>query len=199
MIRLIFIAVLGLSLSGCDLFSTRTPEPPTTGSGFIPTPASTISILLQNFTGTLAALDAQNYLHVFISPNDSTGSGSKTYTFRPAESQSVFVVWSPQSEQNWLSNLSHQLPSGSRLLVSLTNQTIDQSSSPATFSADYSISIPVPSSSLIPGVVQGSLQMQMLLVTTSEGTKEWRILSWTDVASKTGNSPSWTDLKVKLS
>jgi hypothetical protein len=188
--------------AGCGIFSTRTPEPPT-GSPFIWSPATTVDDLIANFTGTLTQLDASNYVRVFISTTDSTGSGAKSFVFTPAPgldqgSRAVFTVWNPESERAWLSNLKSRLAKDSKLTVILSNSKTDESSSPATYSADYTISIPSSPSSLIPGVVQGSLQLQMLL-TTDAGTKEWRILSWSDFLPKSGTGSTWTDLKVKLS
>ncbi len=204
--RLVVLALLTLPIAGCDLFSTRTPEPPTSGNTFIWTPATTVSYLLDNFTGTLQALDASNYARVFIASSDSTGSGSKAFTFTPSPnldqgSRNVFLVWIPESERQWLSKLQSLLVKGSQLTVILSNPVIDQTaSSSASFSADYTISIPVASSTTaLPSVVQGSLQMQLVNVTTEQGSKEWRISSWSDFQPKTGSAPTWTDLKVKLS
>ena len=204
--RLFLFCSLAILASGCGLFTTRTPEPPTSGSTFIWTPATSVSYLLDNFTGTLQAMDGSNYMRVFIGPSDSTGSGAKNFVFTPAPgldqgSRNVFTIWTPQSEQQWLSKLQSLLPKGSQLTVILSNPVTDQTaSSSATFSADYTISIPVATSSnAIPSVVQGSLQMQMIFVTTDQGTKEWRVVSWSDFLPKSGTGPTWTDLKVKLS
>src|SRR5437016_13612590 len=96
--------ILFLSVfAGCDLFTTRIPEPPNTSNTFIWTPATTTDFLIENFTGTLKALDASNYMRVFVSVTDSTGSGPKSFTFTPApgldqSSRSVFASWNAESE-----------------------------------------------------------------------------------------------------
>ena len=204
--RVIFL-ILFLLLSGCGLFSTRVPEQPDTSNTFIWTPTTTVDYLLNNFIGTVQLLDASNYERVFISTIDSTGgSGSKNFTFVPMpgldqSSKSVFTGWTAQSEQAWLAKLKSLLPAKSQISLLLSNEAIDQTSNTANISADYTISIPVSgSSTVIPSVVQGSFQMQALLVTTEQGTKEWRIVSWSDFQPKTNNGNStWTNLKVKLS
>ena len=202
LLLLLFVA----ALAGC-LFSTRTPQPPDTSNTFIWTPATTVDYLMNNFIGTVQALDGTNYARVFISQTDSTGSGSKSFTFTPRpgldpSSRSIFTTWTPESERAWLAKLKTLLPSNSQLSLLISNESPpDQTTNTATISGDYTLSIPVTSSSsVIPSVVQGSFQMQLLLVTTDQGTKEWRIVSWSDFQPQSGNTGStWTDLKIKLS
>ena len=201
------LLILLLSLGSCDLFSTRTPESPDTSNTFIWTPATTMNDLMDNFIGTVQLLDASNYARVFISATDSTGSGSKSFTYTPTpgldqSSKSIFAAWNAESERAWLAKLKTLLPANSQISFLLSNEPPpDETSTTATISADYTISIPITgSSTVIPGVVQGSFQMQLLLVTTEQGTKEWRIVSWSDFQPQSGGSGStWTDLKIKLS
>jgi len=201
LIALAFLAML----AGCGLFSTRTPEPPDTANTFTWIPATTPDQLIQNLTGTLNLLDASDYIRVFVSSTDSTSTGQKTYSFAPApgldqNSQSIFTSWNTQSEQTWVEKLSSLLPAQSQLIVTLSAPNESQSSNTATYSADYVISIPTTgSSSGIPSVVQGSFQMQLALVTTDQGTTEWRIVSWSDFPLQNGTSQTWTTLKVQLS
>jgi hypothetical protein len=202
------IVVLGLSVTviGCDLFSTREPEPPNTGSNFIWTPATSIDYLIADFTGALQAIDASNYSRAFVQPSDSLIGGTQSYSFVVApgldESQkSLFVGWNVESERAYVSRLKSLLPKASKLTVLLTNRVVDQSSNAAALSADYTISIPVDgTTSVIPSVVTGSFQMQLALATSEQGTKEWRIVSWTDFPAQSGGaSATWSALKAKLS
>jgi hypothetical protein len=204
---IIVASVLSAIVAGCSLFSTRTPEPPNTANTFIWIPATTPEILMQNLTGTIGILDASDYIRVFVSPTDSATGGQKTFSFTPApgldqNSQSIFINWNTQSEQAWVQKLSSLLPANSRLIITLSNPVSDQSggSNSATYSADYVISIPTSgSSSALPSIVQGSLQMQLALVTTEQGTKEWRIVSWSDFPQHNSTGSTWTNLKVQLS
>jgi hypothetical protein len=197
--------VFSIAFAGC-LFSTRTPEPPSSSNTFIWTPATTPEFLLQDFTGTLKILDAPDYMRVFINPSDSGSGTSKSFSFIPAPnldqaSRAIFTNWNVQSEGAWLAKLSSLLPVSSQLSVTLSNTVTSQSSaSAASISANYTISIPSSSSSsLLPSLVQGSFQMELAFVTTDQGTTEWRIVSWTDFPQQNGTIPAWTDLKVKLS
>jgi hypothetical protein len=204
MSRALCILILGVSFAGC-LFSTRTPEPPSSSNTFIWTPATTPEYLLQDFTGSLQILDAPDYMRVFISSSDS-GSGTKTFSFTPAPgldptSRGIFTNWNVSSEGAWLQKLSSLLPTSSQLTVTLSNVVTSQNSAnSASISADYSISIPSStSSSVLPSVVAGSFQMGLTFVTTDQGTSEWRIVTWSDFLPQSGSGSTWTDLKVKLS
>lgn len=196
--------VLGIAFAGC-LFSTRTPEPPSSSTSFIWTPATSPGYLLQDFTGALQILDAPDYMRVFINSSDS-GSGTKIFSFTPAPgldptSRGIFTNWNVQSEGAWLQKLSSLLPANSQLTVTLSNVVTSQgSANSASISADYSISIPSStSSSVLPSVVAGSFQMGLAFVTTDQGTSEWRIVSWSDFLPQNATGSTWTDLKVKLS
>jgi hypothetical protein len=196
--------LLGVFLAGC-IFSTRTPEPPDASTTFIWVPATTPDYLIQNLTGALKILDATDYIRVFISPTESTSNAERTFSFSPSSdinqsSRSIFSDWSASSEGAWVTTLASQLPQNSQISLLLTDTVIDQSANSATLSYNYVISMPSSlSSSVIPSVVQGSLQFQLAFITTDEGTKEWRIVSWSDFLPQSGNGPTWSDLKVDLS
>ncbi len=200
----IIVLTICFTLVSCDLFSTRTPETPDLGTTFIWTPAATPATLFDNITGTIVAVDASNYARCFISLQDTVAPGvtPTTYTFIPRagldqSSRSIFDTWTVQSEQNFLTKLRASLVNNPKTIITITNKSIDQSNATtARISADYQIVLPLPSNSTLPGSISGSLIFQLVLVTTPEGTKEWRIASWTDFALPAGKSIS--DLKIQL-
>ncbi len=202
-----FVAVAGavtllLIVTGCDLFSTRTPDPPQAGTTFIWTSATTISNLLDNFKGALEVVDAANFARTMIAATDSlSGGGNGVYQFVPRSGvdKTQFNGWNVQSEQSALTKLRSVLPKDPRITVILSNLQINQSNATSgTVDASYSLLLPVDQSSGIPASVSGSLHFQVELVTTEQSTKEWRILTWTDVAATQVGESSWTDLKLKL-
>ncbi len=201
--RLLILLLCSATLGGC-IFATRTPEPPSQSNTFIWTPATTPDYLIANIIGTLKILDAPDYMRAFISSSDS-GAGGKSFTFIPApgldqSSRGIFTSWNVQAEGAWVSKLSSLLPANSQLAVTLSNPaTSFSSANAASYSANYLISIPTTSSSLVPSSVSGSFQMELALVTTDQGTSEWRVVSWSDFPSTSGSTATWTDLKVKLS
>lgn len=199
--RLVFLSAF---LAGC-IFSTRSPEPPSSSTTFVWTPATTPDYLMQNLTGALKILDATDYKRVFISPTEATSNSVTAFSFTPSSnisqsSRAIFTDWSVPSEVAWLTKLAALLSKNSQITLVLSNPKPDQSSTTASLSYDYAISLPSStSSSIIPGVVQGSLQFQLAFITTDDGTKEWRIVSWSDFLPQSGNGPTWSDLKVDLS
>ncbi len=201
----IILLILSLALTSCDLFSTRTPASPDLGSTFIWTPAATPDYLLQNFNGTIAVLDATNYTKCFISPKDSSVAGDKpvfSFTPRPgldAGTRSLFDTWNIQSEQNFMTKLKSSLVADPKLTVTFSNPNINQvNSNSADITSDYLILLPVPSNSSTPPSVSGSMILHVVLVTTEDATKEWRIVNWSDFAQASGNSKTFTDLKAQI-
>ncbi len=200
----IFLAItLILTLASCDLFSTRTPEPPDLGNTFIWTPASTPNTLFENFKGTLEVLDASNYAKCFLGEKDTLISGEKLiYAFTPrtgldATTKAAFQTWNVTSEQDFLVKLRASLLTNARLSLVFSNLKIDQqNSSSAQITAEYVVSIPVESSSSIPSTISGSLVWTVGLITTEQATKEWRIVAWTDLASGSSTAKTFTDLKA---
>ncbi len=205
-IRLYLYFQLAITLSSCDLFSTRTPSDPDFGSTFIWTPAATPNYLLANFKGTIEVLDATNYTKCFMSPKDSSVAGDKSvFIFTPrsgldASSRSKFDGWNIQSEQNFMTNLRSSLVSNPRLTVTFSNTKISQSNSNAAdITTDYLVLLPVQSNSSIPPSISGSMILHVILVTTEQATSEWRITTWSDFAQQSGNSKTFTELKAQLS
>ncbi len=202
---LVVVSMLACVLASCDLFSTRDPQPPDLGSTFIWTPASTTATLLDNFTGTLQAIDPSNFARCFVSSQDTVTDASfgTAYIFTPkagldASSLSVFAAWGQQSEQTFLTKLRASLQSNSKITVTLSNTVINQSTaSTAHVSADYMLVLPLPSNSSLPASISGSLIFQMVLVTTESGTKEWRIIGWSDFAGTNTSVKTFTDLKLQ--
>jgi hypothetical protein len=203
-VRFLFsIVLICLSLTSCDLFSTRTPDPPDVGSTFFWTAAGTPNTLLENFKGALQVADAANYAKCFISTHD-TATTPAVYAFTPrpgldATSKLVFDGWNTQSEQNFLTKLRSSLVSNPRLEVSITNLQINQSNATvATLQANYIVSFPLPSNSTLPESISGSLIFDMRFVTIEGGTQEWRIINWTDDVQASNPQKTFTDLKVQL-
>lgn len=195
-----------LLLSSCGIFDTREPEPPVTGNGFIWVDATSYQVLLNNFEGSVEALDAENYKRVFISESDSLlPSGSTKYVFLynsslDPTSRVIFSNWDIESERNYLSRLKSVLVGSARLGLELENVTTQQSEpNRVIINADYTLSIPSGSSDVVPNTVTGYMTLQLRLVKTERGTQEWRIANWLDQDPKGGKAYSWTDLKANFS
>jgi hypothetical protein len=206
MMRILVCLIAVLTLSSCGIFDTREPDPPVTGNGFIWVDATSYQILLNNFEGSVEALDAENYKRVFIDPSDSLASGGSV-NFQYIENSSadpntraVFNDWTIEMERNYLSRLKTGLIANSRLGLELKNVLTQQSSAnQVSVSADYALSIPSTSGQVVPNTVTGKLILQLRLVKTERGTEEWRIVTWIDNDPDGGKAYSWTDLKANFS
>jgi hypothetical protein len=203
--RIAVCLMMTLLISSCGIFDTREPDPPVTGNGFIWVDATSYQILLNNFEGSIEALDAENYKRVFISETDSLlPNGTDNYKFIynssvDPSSRAVFTNWDTESERLYLSKLKSFLVNSSRLGLDLKDVTTQQSTSNQVIvSADYTLSIPTESSAVIQNTVTGAMILQLRLVKTERGTQEWRIVSWLDNDPKGGKAYSWTDLKANF-
>jgi hypothetical protein len=204
--RSVICLVIMLALSSCGIFDTREPEPPMTGNGFIWVDATSYQVLLNNFEGSVEALDAENYKRVFIGESDSLlPDGTTTYAFLYNQSldptsRVIFSNWDTESERNYLSRLKSVLVSSGRLGLDLKN-VVTQQSSPnnVIVTADYTLSIPAGASEVVSNTVTGIMTLQLRMVKTERGTQEWRIVKWIDQDPKGGKAYSWTDLKANFS
>jgi hypothetical protein len=203
--RIAVCLMMTMLISSCGIFDTREPDPPVTGNGFIWVDATSYQILLNNFEGSIEALDAENYKRVFISETDSLlPNGTDNYKFIynssvDPSSRAVFTNWDTESERLYLSKLKSFLVNSSRLGLDLKDVTTQQSTSNQVIvSADYTLSIPTESSAVIQNTVTGAMILQLRLVKTERGTQEWRIVSWLDNDPKGGKAYSWTDLKANF-
>ena len=202
----LLLCLLSFALASCELFSTRTPEPPDLGNTFIWTPALAPKTLLDNFTGTLEVVDASNYVRCFLAVNDTLVSGDKlTYTFTPrtgldAATNDLFKSWTAVSEHDYLAKLRGSLVANARLSILFTNLKIDQpNSNNAQLSADYVVTLPVAGNSSVPSTISGSFVMSLQLIKTEQATTEWRIVAWTDIATAGSTAKTFTDLKALMS
>lgn len=197
--------LLMLALQGCDLFTTRTPETPDVSTAFIWTPATTLDYVVQNFKGTVQVVDVSNHVRLFVGVDSITSGATAAYQFIPragldAQSLALFQQWNVESERAYLTKLRTVLPKNPRLTVEIANVTQVLNLNSATLSAEYHVTLPLDASSTIPSTIAGLLQFQLVLVTTEQGTKEWRIQTWSDSPLANGSSQAtWTDLKLKLS
>lgn len=195
-----------LALGGCDIFSTRTPEPPETGSSFIWIPALTPHQLLENFSGSLKEVDGTNHSKCFIAETDSASTGETfIYHFVPRagldpSSQSIFDGWSAASEKDYIVKLRSILVADPKLSVLISNEKIEQNDvHSAKVEFDYTVLLPIEGTSTIPSTVSGSGQFECELITTVQGTKEWRVVWMYDYLTSGSTTKTFSDLKVLMS
>lgn len=189
--RLIILGFcVAVTLTACNIFETRTPEPPTqSSSSFIP--ATEPSLVFSNMSNAFRDLSSLNYIKSFA---DSSTAG-RSFSFEPTPQAKVkyggvFLFWNRQSEQQYFENLRSKIPSGSTaslVFQTLTVQSIQSDS--AQYEATYTITAPHSVAS-VPKQANGKAQFLLL----ADRSRNWVIWRWIDVPT-TSNSFTWSDLK----
>lgn len=185
--RIIILLVIVLTASsGCDLFSTRTPEEPIDEAGTFLQP-DTPEQVIENIQFSIAELNPPNY---FRSLNPS-------FMFTPteqarAQDQNIWITWSQTEENQYFTTIAAtaQFSAGHELV--LTNQTISIITNDR-FEIDASYVLTINHNRPnVPTSVQGRL----IWVMTQGEDGLWNLSEWTD--REVGNTPSWSDLKSEF-
>ena len=133
--------LLAAAQLACNIFETRTPEPPSQSSSTY-TPATEPSLVFQNMSSAFRDLNSLNYIKSFA---DSSTAG-RSFSFEPTPQSKVkyagvFLSWNRQSEQQYFENLRSRMATGS--VPTLEFQTLSvqslQSDS-AEYEATYTLS-----------------------------------------------------------
>ncbi|MBI1802922.1 MAG: hypothetical protein HY033_10990 [Ignavibacteriae bacterium] len=177
-----------LLFSGCDLFQTRDPEPPTQGSSTYETP-TTYDKVLRNLQFSVADKNLNNYLGCFV---DTT---VRAYIFIAAEDArrgypDVVSQWSLESEQRYFRNLKEATSSTPSLTIADT-PPVYVSTDSVLYDLNYTLFFPHNRSG-VPQIVRGNMQLSL----GTDG-KRWSIHQWRD--SKTTSDSTWSYLKAVFS
>lgn len=175
---------------GCNIFETRSPEPPTQSSSSY-TPATEPSLVFSNMSNAFRDLNSLNYLKSFA---DSSVTG-RSFSFEPTPQAKVkyggaFLFWNRQSEQQYFENLRSKIPSGSAaslVFQTLTVQSIQSDS--AQYEATYTLTASHSVAS-VPKQATGKAQFLLL----ADRSRNWVVWRWIDVPTGT-SSFTWSDLK----
>jgi len=176
---------------GCDLFSTRDPEPPTSGSSTF-TPPTSADLVIENLTNAIAEKNTENYMRCLV---DTLNSG-RSYAFIPtAEAagrySSTFSEWTLQSEKSYFSALIALTPASVATTLSLSGGFDLIAADSAIYNSDYQLTFPHGIVS-IAETVRGNLQ----LVLATDRNSLWSIVRWTD--NPISNEISWSEWKGRL-
>jgi len=189
--RLIVIGFcIGATCIACNIFETRTPEPPTQSSSSF-TPATEPSLVFSNMSSAFRDLNSLNYIKSFA---DSVTAG-RSFSFEPTPQAKVkyggvFLLWNRQSEQQYFENLRSKIPSGSTATLvfqTLTVQSLQSDS--AQYEATYTLTAPHSVAS-VPTQATGKAQFLLL----ADRSRNWVIWRWIDEPTGT-SSFTWSDLK----
>ena len=187
-----FLLILQLLfLSGCDIFQTRTPDPPTQGTSSYQIPDQP-DVVLSNLRSSIAESNTDNYVRSFA----DTSTSSQPFTFTPSPEvgsvySSVFRNWNVSDERGYLQNLGK--PDNGTPLLTIQNLKISSKNPDSVvYTMDYTLYYPHHRQG-IPQVVSG--QMQLFLKPDSR--RLWSIQSWQDY--KTTKDSTWSYFKAVFS
>jgi hypothetical protein len=187
----ILMLVLALGAAGCDILTTRDPEPPTQGSStFVPPTAP--ELVLANLRSAVSEKNVENYMRCLV----DTLSAARSFQFVPTASAlgrypSAFLQWSLQSERTWFSSLLALTPAQAAASLSLDGGFSVIVSDSAVYTGTYALAV----AHALPGVpetVRGQVQLVMAL----DRSSQWSIVRWTD--TPVGTEPSWSEWKGRF-
>lgn len=186
-VSIVLIAVLQ---AGCDIFSTRDPEPPQAGTGTWLQP-DTPDRVIENLQGAIAAMNSGNYLRSLA--DDFTFDPSQSARAREPE---LWQGWGRADEETYFGRLvaSASFSSGHDLQLLDKTETVltDQK---YVVDANYILTVHHSRTSEdIPTEFQGRLIWE--IDQSEEGL--WYIQRWTDVDQESQNVASWSDLKASF-
>lgn len=188
--KIILLAVILLSLTGCDLFTTRQDEKPDqTKSNWIP-PVEAANVI-ENLKNSLSDKNVQNYIRCFV----DTIFADKDYNFSASSEAltryDIFLQgWGLNEERRYFTSITNKVPADFPISLTLSDQNFSSISGDSViYSATYFLNLPVPSGDPLPKNYAGSLQFNML----RDSRQEWVIYFWKDTKSET--LPSWSELK----
>lgn len=179
-----------LSLTSCDLLTTRNAEQPDTLANSN-IPATSPDILFQNLKSSLEEKVLENYMQCFV---DSSYS-KKKFRFIPSSgSISQFPVlanWNLESERQYFKNQKTISKQGNSITFILTNQFNTQFGDSAVYQFDYKLNISV-NDQTINGECQGTMQFKISL----DSRNQWMIVEMDDF--KKNSFQSWSELRGRI-
>jgi hypothetical protein len=177
-----FLILLTLAFAGCDLFSTRTAEPPTQARSNFQQP-STPDILIQDLVNSLQDKNVQNYISCLSDPAFTKA----TFTFSPSSS-ALSDNWGIKNEEQYFNNLKLKVPTDVPIVLNLTNVSFTPQGDSIFYSASYTLLVSTQDPNL-PQNYQGDLRFNMI----RDSRAVWSIYYWQD--SKNSQLPTWSELK----
>lgn len=188
--NIIFIIIILLTVTACDLFTTRNAEDPDQSRSNFQPPVEP-SIVIENLKNSLSDKNVQNYISCFV----DTIFADQSYNFSASsEALTRFDVflqgWGLNEERRYFTSIINKVPTDFPISLTLSDQNYSSLSGDSLiYSATYSLNLPVQSGDPFPQNYAGSLQFNML----RDSRSEWVIYFWKDTKSET--LPSWSELK----
>ncbi len=177
---------------GCDLFQTRTAQPPNQSRSDYQPPV-TVDDLISNFENAIIDLNVQNYVASFSDSNFT----NQIYHFYPSnQAVSLYPVlsenWGVQKENQYFNSLTTKVKSNAKITISLNEISRNTLADSVIYTASYVLNIPFSDPNTQENY-QGDLTFKMV----RDSRSFWVIYFWQD--NKNTSLPSWSELKGQLS
>lgn len=185
------ILVFALAAAGCDLFGTRDPEPPSSGSSTFVPPTSP-DLVITNLENAVAEKSTENFLRCLV----DTLSSSQRYEFIPTAAAAgryatTFADWSLQSERAWFSALKAFSEADAPSSLALTGSFAVIAADSAIYEGEYDLAFRHGVSSVSENA-RGTLQFVM----HTDRNSIWSITRWTDIPRD--EETSWSEWKGRF-
>jgi hypothetical protein len=178
-----------LSLSSCDLLTTRNAEQPDTLANSN-IPATSPDILFQNLKSSIEEKVLENYMQCFVDPSFL----KKEFKFFPSTTQyPVLNNWNLDMEKQNFVNLKTRSKTGNSIVFGLSHTNLTQFGDSAIYQFDYDLSISANDKN-VNGDYKGKGEFKIFL--DNRTLQQWVIVEWRDFAIE--NSSSWSELKWRL-
>ncbi len=183
----IFIIFSILTLTACDVFTTRDAEDPEDTRSNYTTPSEP-EILIRNLVSSFSDKDANNYVKSFTDPAFS----NKVFYFLPTSSAlqtwgNLWRDWNIDKEFQYFQNLVNETPDELPVTLVFTNEVYNPLGDSLNYTAEYFISVPQLNTD--PFNYRGNVEFGMI----RDMRDTWAIYSWKD--NVISESQSWSDLK----
>ena len=187
------LILLLVSLYGCDLFKTRNPEEPNQNSN-IYQPATSASILFNNFTTSFKELNDAEYYKCFLSQDNSLKYQYVPEPTAAARYPAVFSNWSNDNERTFILGLNSYIDPLTKPEIQWENSNYElQTSDSVVLLAQYSINITSKNQIY---TYQGASRFTFYLANNGI----WQISTWQDMTiNSNDSSQTWSSLKGQVS
>lgn len=184
----ILLPFISIIFFKCNIFETRTPEPPSQQSLQFIQPV-TPDIVFQNLKNAIEDYNVDNYIRCLADPEIT----NRTFKFIPAAvtgiDRAIFNNWTIESERQYFTNLGK--PPYGRANLFLTNRrNVYVSSDSVVINYDYSLFYPRANQNY-----NATGNAQFYLSVDKNGN--WSIYRWEDF--NTTSTITWTYLKAVFS
>lgn len=189
-----FFILFAITLSSCEMFSTRSPEEPDLGNtNFIPPTEPAIVIL--NLESSISEMNIENYMNCFHSFSDAPRLNFQFTASAEATTQfpSIFTNWGINEERRSFNSIVSALGEGRYTKLTWINRKpMQETADSAIFTSDYYFSAP-NSDDNIPDDYAGRIQLTL----TFRNNGLWYISRWLDFNVQVNDTVNntWSVLK----